>query len=285
MRLVRISDMPNLAFYHPQIVHFVLALLGAGVLLRWVALTGKWPWTSHAATALLLAGTLAAVAAVKSGTDAHGPVERIPGARTAVMEHEEWGERTRNVFLVVAVLEVLGLAFATRPWRRWLYGGSALAGLGGAFALYEAGEHGGELVYTYAGGVGTRSGDSTDVARLYLAGLYQQGQLNRRQGKSVEAGELFAQLARQYPDNIDVQLLAVESLITDKKDGKAALAAIGKLSLPPNDVRVALRRDVLSADAWVLAGKPDSARAILERLAAQFPDNPRIRDRLSKVPR
>src|SRR5437667_246247 len=75
--------MPNLAFYHPQIVHFVLALLGAGVLLRWMALTGKWPWTSPAAAALLLAGTLAAVAAVKSGTDAHGPVERIPGARTA----------------------------------------------------------------------------------------------------------------------------------------------------------------------------------------------------------
>jgi len=258
--------MPNLAFYHPQIVHFVLALLGAGVLLRWMALTGKWPWTSPAAAALLLAGTLAAVAAVKSGTDAHGPVERIPGARTAVMEHEEWGERTR-------------------PWRRWLYVGSALVGLGGAFALYEAGEHGGELVYTYAGGVGTRSGDSTDVARLYLAGLYQQAQLDRRQGKSVEAGELFAQLARQYPDNIDVQLLAVESTITDKKDGKAALAAIGKLSLPPNDTRVALRRDFLTADAWVLASKPDSARAILERLAAQFPDNPRIRDRLSKVPR
>lgn len=213
--------MPDLAFYHPQIVHFVLALLGAGVLLRWVALTGKWPWTSPAAAALLLAGTVAAVAAAKSGTDAHGPVERIPGARAAVMEHEEWGERTRNVFLVVAVLEVLGLAFATRPWRRWLYVGSAIVGLGGAFALYEAGEHGGELVYTYAGGVGTRSGDSTDVARLYLAGLYQQAQLDRRQGKAAEAGELFAQLARQYPDNVDVQLLAVESLITDKKDGKA----------------------------------------------------------------
>src|SRR6266496_2878204 len=111
--------MPNLAFYHPQIVHFVLALLGAGVLLRWIALTGKWPWTSPAAAALLLAGTLAAVAAVQSGTDAHGPVERIPGVRGAVVEHEEWGERTRNVFLVVGALEILALAFATRPWRRW----------------------------------------------------------------------------------------------------------------------------------------------------------------------
>src|SRR2546425_449487 len=178
------------------------------------------------------------------------------------MEHEEWGQRTRNVFLVVAVLEVLGLAFATRPWRRWLYVGSALVGLGGAIALYEAGERGGELVYTYAGGVGIRSGDSTDVARLYLAGLYQQAQLDRRQGKAAEAAGLFAQLARQFPDNLDVQLLAVESLITDGKDGKSALAVLGKLTLPPDDRRLALRRDFLAADAWALANKPDATRAV-----------------------
>ena len=280
----RITGMPNLASYHPQIVHFVLALLAAGVLLRWIALAGKWPWTSPAAAALLLAGTLTAVAAVKSGTDAHGPVERIPGVRAAVMEHEEWGERTRNVFLAVAVLEVLALAFAGRPWRRWLYVGSALVGLGGAYSLYEAGAHGGELVYTYAGGVGTRSGDSTDVARLYLAGLYQQALLDRRQGKAAEAAELFAQLVRQFPDNLDVQLLGAESLVRDRKDGKAALVALGKVTLPPDDRRLALRRDFLAADAWALVGKPDSARAILERLAVALPDNPRIRDRLSKLP-
>ena len=43
---------------------------------------------------------LAALAAVRvrtqSGTAAHGPVERIPGVRPAVQEHEEWGERTQN---------------------------------------------------------------------------------------------------------------------------------------------------------------------------------------------
>src|SRR2546428_12083471 len=102
--------MPNLAFYRPQIVHFVLALLGAGVLLRCIALAGKWPWTSPAAAALLLAGTLTAVAAVKSGTDAHGPVERIPGARAAVTEHEAGGERTRTAFPPGAVLGGLARA-------------------------------------------------------------------------------------------------------------------------------------------------------------------------------
>jgi hypothetical protein len=32
--------------------------------------------------------------------------------------------------------------------------------------LYEAGEHGADLVYGYAGGVGTRYGDTADVTRL-----------------------------------------------------------------------------------------------------------------------
>ena len=81
-----------------------------------------------------------------------------------------------------------------------------------------------------------------------------------------------------------MQLLAVESLITDAKDGKSALAGLGKLTLPPDDRRLALRRDFLAADAWALANKPDSARAILQRLAVQFPENPRIKDRLQKLP-
>ncbi len=119
----------SLAPLHPQIVHFVIALLFAGLVFRWISLTGRAAFTGPAAAALLLVGAAGAVLAVKSGTDAHGPVERVPGARAAVVEHEEWGERTRNIFLVA----------------------SALVGLAGAFALYEAGEHGGELVYAYAG--------------------------------------------------------------------------------------------------------------------------------------
>ncbi|MGH7676577.1 MAG: hypothetical protein ACREMV_15030, partial [Gemmatimonadales bacterium] len=67
--------MPNLAWFHPQIVHFAVALLAAGVLSRWISLTDRAAFTGPAAAALLLAGTAAAVLAVRSGTDAHGPVE------------------------------------------------------------------------------------------------------------------------------------------------------------------------------------------------------------------
>ncbi|MEA3245565.1 MAG: hypothetical protein U9Q74_05360, partial [Gemmatimonadota bacterium] len=56
--------MPNIAEFHPQIVHFVVAGAGLGIFFRWVSLTGRLRWTDGAATALILVGALAAWAAV-----------------------------------------------------------------------------------------------------------------------------------------------------------------------------------------------------------------------------
>ena len=276
--------MPNLAFYHPAIVHFAVALLSMGVFLRWVSLLGRWEWTRHAAAFLLIAGTLGAVAAVQSGTDAHGPVERVPGARPAVQEHEDWGHNTRNVFLFVGALELLALGLGQKPARRWVYVGSALVGLAGAYCLFEAGEHGGDLVYNYAGGVGIRSGQATDVDRLLVAGLYQKAVADRKAGDSAGAAVLIAELVTRYPADTDIQLLGVESLLTDKKDPKAALAALQKLPPFPDSSRARSRRDMLAADVYVGAGRVDSARAILTRLAAQFPQSQRIKDKLAQLP-
>src|SRR2546422_9497689 len=60
---------------------------------------------------------------------------RVPGARAAVMEHEEWGERTRNIFLVVAALEIAALIPAVQRWRKGVRIASAVVGLAGAFSL------------------------------------------------------------------------------------------------------------------------------------------------------
>src|SRR5258705_5904477 len=98
--------MPNIGAYHPIIVHFAVALLVLGVIFRWISLTGRAPFTAPAAATLLILGAAAAFLAVHSGTDAHGPVERIPGVRQAVMGHEDAGHWGRNVFLVVALLEI-----------------------------------------------------------------------------------------------------------------------------------------------------------------------------------
>jgi uncharacterized membrane protein len=276
--------MPNLAFYHPAIVHFVVALLSVGVFLRWVSLLGRFDWTRHAAAFLLIAGTVGAILAVQSGTNAHGPVERVPGARAAVQDHEDWGHKTRNLFLVVGALELLALGLGQKPARRWVYVGSALVGLAGGYCLFEAGEHGGDLVYNYAGGVGIRSGDATDVDRLLLAGLYQKAMADRRAGDSAGAAVLIGELVTRYPADTDIQLLGIESLLTDKHDPKAALAALQKLPPLPDSSRARSRRDMLAADVYAGAGHVDSARAILTRLVAQFPQSQRIKDKLAHLP-
>jgi uncharacterized membrane protein len=277
--------MPDIGYFHPQIVHFAVALLFAGVFARLVSLTGKLPWIGPGATALLLAGTIAAVAAVKSGTDAHGPPERVPGARPAVVAHEEWGERTRNIFLAVVVLEIVALALWKRPGvRRGLWAASAVVGLVGCVALFEAAEHGGDLVYSYAGGVGIRSGDSTDVDRLYIAALYHKARQERAAGRAIEAAQLTDELARRRPGDPDAQLLRVASLIEDLKDGRGALVALDAAAMPDTIPRYVVRAGMLRADAYAVLDLADSARLTIEGLAARFPDNPAVRQRLERRP-
>src|SRR5258708_7029327 len=139
--------MPNLAAFHPIIVHFAIVLLVIGVIFRWISVLarGRAAFTGPAAATLLIAGAIAATAAAHSGTDAHGPVERIPGARGIVGEHEEWGERTRNIFLIVGAIEIAALILTQRGQLNKARGalwGSAIVGLIGFFPLYEAAEHG-----------------------------------------------------------------------------------------------------------------------------------------------
>jgi len=274
----------SIGFFHPQVVHFAIVLMVVGVVFRLVSLTGRPAFAGPAASVLLLLGTTAVVAAAQTGTAAHGPVERVPGARDAVVEHEEWGLRARNVFLAVAGLEILALLLARRGKSRPAQLLSGVVGLAGLFCLYQASQHGGELVYSYAGGVGIRSGESEDVARLLLAGLYHQAQLDRKAGRSAEASRLVEEMARRFPDDLDVSLLAAESLLLDRKEAEGAIAALDRLSVPEGNRRLVLRGGILRADALHAAGRATEARAMLEELLARYPDSRAIKEKLESLP-
>ena len=278
--------MPNIGAYHPVIVHFAIALLILGVIFRWTSLSGRAPFTGPAAATCLLLGAAAAFLAVHSGTDAHGPVERIPGVRQAVMDHEDAGHWARNVFLVVALLEI-GALFAKRRSvhiARVALWGSAVVGVFGFAAILKAADRGGDLVYAYAGGVGIRTGDTADVNRLYLAGLYQAAVQARAQHDSARAATLFTQLEREFPNDTNVRLLSIESLLRDRDNARAALTALARFPVRPDDRRLQLRIGFLKADAYVAVGKPDSARVVLQQLGNAFPDmQPRINERLKNV--
>jgi uncharacterized membrane protein len=279
--------MPNLAAFHPQIVHFVVAMLIVGVVFRIVALTRWFRFSNYAALTLLLIGTTAAVFAVKSGTDAHGPVERIPGTRDLVIEHEEQGETTRNIFLGVAALELIAWGLARNDGRaryaRYVHFASALVGVWGLVGLYETAEHGGRLVYSYGGGPGLRTGDPQDVSRLLLAGLYNQSQLDRKNGRGADAAALVNEMAKRFPNDTTVRFLHAESLLRDTKNYPAALAAVDSISVAPTDARWRPRQASLKADIYLALGKPDSARTVLAPVVTAFPRNTRLKAKLDSI--
>ncbi len=279
--------MPNLAANHPQVVHFAIALLFLGVGFRIIALTGWLKFTNHAASTLLILGTIAAAVSVKSGDDAHGPVERIPGVRAAVIEHEEQGEKARNIFFGVAALELLALGLgavkSTGGYAKFGYIASAVVGLVGVATLYEAAEHGGELVYSYAGGPGLRTGDPKDVDRLLIAGLFNQSVNDRKAGRHADAARLVNEMATRVPDDTTVKFLHVESLLLDTKDYPAALAAANAVSVDSTNARFRTRKASLMADIFLAMGQPDSARAVLAPIVAAFPTNTRIKAKLDSI--
>lgn len=283
--------MPNIAQFHPQTVHFVIALLGVGIALRLIScippVTRRFPFVSPAATLLLVLGAIASVVAVKSGEDAHGPVERIPGARDAVIEHEEYGKSTRNVFLAVAAIELIMLGLARREstarYAKYAMYASCAGCVFGIQPWFEAGEHGGELVYSYAGGPGLRTGKPEDTERLLLAGLYNQSRVDRRERRFDRSAALMKEMVARWPGDTAVRLLWVESLIQDAKDYSAALRAADSIGVGDTDARWRPRKANLKADAFLAMGNKDSARAVLGAAATAFPTNARLKARLDSL--
>jgi len=276
-------DIGTLGPYHPHTVHFVIALSILGVVLRWISLTGRVAFAGPAAATLLLIAGAASVVAAKAGDEAHGPAEAPPGARTAVVDHEKWGLRTRNVLLGVAALELLALALARRGKARFVHLASGVVGLGALFCLYEAAEHGGEVVYAYAGGVGLQRKDPADVGRLLLAGLYHQTQLDRKEGRAEEAAALVDLAARRFPDDLEVQLFKAESQLLDRKDPAASIAALAAITVPADNARMRVRQAILRASALDAGGQREAARAALAPLIAEFPNDARLKRKLGEL--
>ena len=283
-------DLGTFGPYHPHTVHFVIALSMLGVALRWISLTGRVPFAGPAAATLILLAALASVVAAKSGDEAHGPAEAPPGARAAVVDHEKWGLRTRNVLLGVAALELIALVLGRRAVAggaggraRFLHLASGVVGLGALFCLYEAAEHGGEVVYSYAGGVGLQRKDPADVGRLLLAGLYHQTQLDRKEGRAEEAAALVDMAARRFPNDLEVQLFRAESQLLDRKDPAAATAALAAITVPTDNSRMRVRHAILRASALDASGQREAAKAALAPLIAEFPNDARLKRKLGEL--
>jgi uncharacterized membrane protein len=277
--------MPSLAAFHPQIVHFVVALVMVGVGFRLASLVARAGWLGPAATALVALGTVASLVAVRSGDDAHGPVERVPGARPAVVAHETWGERARNVFLLLLAVEAVAATLAGRqhPRARTVAVASAVLGVVAVGVLYRTAELGGQLVYGYGGGVGIRSGDPEDVGRAFIAGTYHQAALDRANGRPLDAARLIDVAATRFPDHLELQLAQVEATLVDRGDPQTALNRLGVLPIPRPDERSRIRAGLLRARALQAMNDRSAARQVLETLCTEFPANTQIQQRLAEL--
>ena len=275
--------MPDLGFYHPIVIHFAIGLLTVGVLFRWMSLTGRTAFAGPAAASVLLLATVAALAAAQSGEDAHVAVEAVPGIAGAVRAHQQWGERTRNLALVIGGLELLALALRGRADIRKLLFASAGLGVVAVLSVLQTGKLGGELVYAHAGGVGIRSGDPEDVARLLLAGLVAQADVDEKAGRAGDAVTLLEIAAQRFPADPAVQVRAAEALLEDRHDPAGALALLARPGPPPDEPPLRFRRAWLTADELDALGRHAEARVVLERLQIDFPENTRLRGRLARA--
>lgn len=270
--------MPDVGAYHPIVVHFAIALLMVGVLFRWIALAGRVAFADAAATPLVVLATVAALVAAWSGEEASVAAEGVPGAAAAVHAHETWGARTRDVAIVLAIVEVVAAASGGRRVRA----ASALVGTVAVACVAQTGRLGGELVYGHAAGVGVRSGDPADVARLLVAGLSAQADVDDRAGRRDDAAALLELAAKRFPDDGAVQLRAAQALLEDRKDPADALALLQRPAAA-EEPRQRLRRGWLTADALEALGRGEEARTVVERLRTEFPDDARVRRRLARV--
>ena len=276
--------MPPIAELHPVVVHFVVALGFVGIAFRILSLLPFGKWATHAATVLIVLAAAASALAVKSGDASHGPAERIPGARPIVQEHEELGEKARNVLIALAALELLALILRKNAKAsRGLAFASAIVGLPAAYLIYEAGEHGGELVYEYAGGVGTLKPAPANVQNLLVAGLFHQARLAREAGRKDEAARLTTELVAQRPNDPGIALLGIESQLKDKADAAGAMTALRGMTPPPDQPMLATRKGMLMADGYVALGHTDSARTLLTELKAKFPNARGVQAAIDKL--
>src|SRR5688572_18687965 len=244
-----------MASLHPIIVHFTIVLTIVGVAFRLVSLLGRPLFASPAAATLLVLAALTAWPVARSGLDAHGPVERVPGSRPAVQAHERWGVRTHFAIAVLGFVEIAGLLARRSRHLPKVHVVSAVLGLGCAAAVYQTATLGGELVYSYAGGVGIRTGSPADTERLLLAGYYHQAVAERNAGRAAEAAALIGDAVKRFPTDPEVQALAAESLLVDRKDPQAALDALANVKAGDNrSLRPCAAR--LAADAHLARGHP-----------------------------
>ena len=143
--------MDFLAPFHPQLVHFPVALILVALLFDVIGRLADLEWWRKAAFALLVFGVLGAGAAVLSGEPAGERAERFSVPEQAVDAHEEAGELALWVGIAALVARIA--AAIVRRGRTPVSGLAFLLLFATAALVTVAGFRGGKLVYEHGAAV------------------------------------------------------------------------------------------------------------------------------------
>jgi len=140
---------------HPAIVHFPIVLLLAGLVLSVVALFVRKRAFRFATAIVFLLGALSATIAVSTGeSEGEAIFLNSEAAEQLLEEHEEWAENTRLLAWLVGAAATLTALLQRWPRSASISGSlTTLLALATAYAIYQTGHRGGELVYRHAAGV------------------------------------------------------------------------------------------------------------------------------------
>jgi uncharacterized membrane protein len=157
--------------FHPAVVHFPIALILLGALLAVISFF-RAGWIPPYLTAFILSlGALGTVAATWTGDEDEERAEKaLQRAEQVLDEHEEWGERARNLAILGALAAVAAAVSQKRSARvfRSTTALTAVISLGASWFVLEAGHYGGQLVYRHGVGVsqsGLADSLNTDVRK------------------------------------------------------------------------------------------------------------------------
>jgi uncharacterized membrane protein len=143
--------MEFLARFHPQIVHFPIALILVSVLLELIGRVTDLEWWRKAAFTVLIFGVLGAGAAVLSGNGAGEKAEHAGVAESAVDAHGDAGRIA--FYLGLAAVVVRAVAGRTGRARGAVGALGLVLQLLAASAVGMAGYRGGKLVYEHGANV------------------------------------------------------------------------------------------------------------------------------------
>ncbi|MEO6846134.1 MAG: DUF2231 domain-containing protein [Chthoniobacterales bacterium] len=142
---------------HPAIVHFPIVLILFGTLFSVICIFVRRFSLPLFAAILLACGAAGAFTAVYTGENAADNTGDLSKSVDHLLnEHAHYGEVTRNVSTIAAVLAVASACFSRRnTFSRSLAILTAVAACYASWNVYKAGKHGGMLVYDH--GVSVKS--------------------------------------------------------------------------------------------------------------------------------